>query len=331
MATVAPKDIDILKQIEENAKLIIDIYRDLYFEEYLSGVKTKDYYECLKGLVSLREKEKTLYECLELTPDRANKIIGFLIMNASSVKRYDDRILDAINSPSTESIILNRMISGLEKELYKEEEDYKKWLLSSGILLTEKSSEEAFLNTYLESIIKRDCEEAFLRFNKVDILSSERDKYLRRKIKYNLLSLSPDTEERFLDYAGIFPEDIYFSFPYISEKRKIDRPMIISTQEDEGLRILNTALVNLVHFNDTFDINSWGAPIYQAYFKVGLSLLLPFSYYDDFINDLEEQVYSFDRESNSNCTYSLNGILDTISEFEEDVPKCKYLHFYPQK
>lgn len=331
MEKISAIDLEILGQIENNGKKIIEIYKKLYFQNCMEEVDQKEYFNLLKKLACAKNIENDLYEKLYLTPAKANNMIGYLIRNNPNFGRRDDRILEAIELSSEKKLIFCRMVTRLEKESHKNEKDYINWLLSTGTMLTKETAHDMYSNFCLEDAIQKDCEKAFLYFNQTNVSKSKKGEYLQEKVKYRLLFLSSAVEDDFLYHNGKYPEELYFSFPFAGEIRQMNRSLMNDTIEEKAMDILKVAIINLVHPNNEFSSTLLKDQLYQSYLKTSLSILYCFDYYDRVVNQLEEQLYLINKQENGNCSISFHHIINSVDEFDQAAPKCKYLHFYPQK
>lgn len=327
MEILSERDLQILETITQYSYVLDSIYTRLFEEEMINGPDTVKYDELLEELTGVRKATEDLYESLKITPEKVNLCSYYLITTNKDYKKYDDRILEAINVFKTPNLVDSRMLNRFEKELYRDEESYKNWIVKENLVSSEEI-DNFLAYASLEKTVTTDIERAFMYFIRKDSGAlDEEAKDLWNRIKYNLLFLSPNTEEEFLLHKGTSQEELTFSFPFVGEINQLREEVIINTQADEGMRACRDAITNMIHPNHSVAGYFPERDIYRPYLKAGLSILLSLNNYEEIIESLKDYLLVMDRNQREECSRTLYSVINTIDEFVENKPKCKFLHF----
>ena len=334
MEEISLKDRDILEQIKEHTNLISNIYKRLFFEEITQGNKTEEYYSLLYKLETFKKEEEKLYSELELTPQKANNLIGFVISSNNKYQELENNVLTAINSINTQDLIENRIVRQLNIRLYKDKQEYLDWLVESGFFLTFDQAEEYNKFSEVNQAISNDFENAFLFFYTqiIQDSASEKVKDYLTKIKYNLLFLSKNAEDELLYRRGSIPEEIYFSFLLISEINQINKELMSETVETSGIHYCKSAIANILMNSildeDTQDIEQ---NVFAQYLKSGLTILLALNNYKDLVKNMRMEMFMTNLITSGEFNASMDFVSESVKGIEKVKSKCNYLHIIPPR
>lgn len=317
------RDFILLEEIERISYMIYKVYSMLQNEELKNGIGSTHYQILFDVLKDRKQKENNLYQCLELTPDKADNISGYLIKINNYREEYEDNILDAIKSYNIQGLAVSRILNRLSDSVIQDREGHKKWLIKKGIFLG--GDVEDFLRfVNLKEAITSDIERAFLYFNQNRLCSVKRDeKAMVNRVKYNLLFLSQNMEQEFLNRQGSDIDEITFTFPFVGEFNGINKGRIEVIQQDSGVKVFCNSVVNLASLNPDFK----GSELYYDYLSAGLSALLSLENNSLIYSGLKGYIRTSDEINNRNCSFSVEQMINFIDNFEKEKPKCKYLHF----
>lgn len=328
------KDQNILAEIAVITKEIDKIYKKLFFEEVIKNTDTKTYYQLIEKLRSTKKIEQELYDRLEITPNKGNNLIGFLISTSPLSDKKDNNVLTAIGTATHEELLIHRILNKIENMSRQNSELFKEWLIEGGFFFEKDDADNYARTLKFTKALFEDFERAFSSFNSDNIQNSSSivAKDLTTNIKYNLSFICENIENELLTNPSLIQKEICFSFPFIGDVNKVDVHFAAGLQRDYGVACCIDAIKNILCPNATKDdIFTINTKIFTPYLNASLALLFPLDEYDVIVNCLKQKIDKENNAHNNDLSVSANFIYNLFDNVGEVKPKCKYLHIIPRK
>lgn len=331
---VSAKDRDLIKRISDLTKLITRAYQNMFFEEMENGTNTNHYNFLLEELLKLKEEEAILYDKLELTPEKANRLIEYLMLTRQLPMREKNNVLNSFYGIDSKPFYIYRILNKLENFCKNNDDKFQDWLIVNSIFPNKEEAKEYILYLKLFSALNDDFEKSFMYFNELTLKNTDSvaSKETLSKVKYNLCTISENIEYEFINNHFLEKDSIYFSFPFIAEMNRINEKSIKNFQINCSGEYCAKAIENLLCPNQSIDdIFMIEKDFFSSYLKAGLSLIYPLDEYDIMLDAINNSLQRALEASNGNSSKSVDLIFDSFDNLTEVRSKYKYLHIIPPK
>ncbi|MBQ7137055.1 MAG: hypothetical protein IJO43_03680 [Bacilli bacterium] len=323
----------IINEIIDISKLIINIYQRIFFEEIEESINTENYWNLLSELNRVVEKEDVLYSKLELSIEEVTKLIEYLDVIEPKYISHGNNVLDAINFPTNQPLYIHRILNRLKDASLKEDKEWEKWLIGNNAFLSQKEAKKYIGFRRLDMAVVNDFENAFVYYlnEQLENSNNENNRDAFARIKYNLLSISQNVEDNFLN-ASKLNDGIYFTYPFISEYYRIPQQISEEIVFVACRGYCEVGMTNVLIRDDNVS-NDFELDFitFFTYMKAGLSFLFSFDDYDYLMETLGDEITDINNCANNELSIITNLLLSQIDDIGSNKPKCKYIHLKQPK
>ena len=333
MGQILKKEQELMDELIDITKIIGEIYRRLYFEHSTNGNNTLEYNKLVEQLKRSLKEENQLYKELEITPDKTGDLIDYLTVGERVDIEQGNNVLHSIYKNDYHDLYQYRIISTLVATTFKDKYKYLQWLLDEGSFMTESSAEGYFMLKTFERTIDSDFDRNFMyQLNeKLNNCDNEQEQDRLAKIKYNLLFISKDIEDYFMDNTNI-QDGIYYTFPFVGEYIGIAPEYCEDIQIEKGSAYVSHAMRGIFIKDDLVDENiEIDFEIFKIYMRSGLGLIYEVKNHDELIELLKDEILETNEETNYRLSISTEVLLDELDSLNKEKTKCKYIHFALKK
>ena len=322
-------DQKIMDEIIDISMLIGNIYQRL-FSLYVKGAQnSKEYVILLQELEKCQNIEKSLYEKLNVTPEKASNLIDYLVVSERFDLQPGNNVLHAIYIEDYESLYPYRIVNKLIDLSFQNKQNYLEWLVEEGNFLDTISAESYFKIKKFESSIDSDFERIFMCHlnEELDNDNTDKEREWFARIKYNLSFISNNIEKTLTDPNNV-NSDFYYTFPFVGEINDIDIEYCEDIQIEKSSAYISHAMRGIFIKDSLVDEDvEIDFRVFKIYMRTGLGFIYEIENYDELIDILSVDIIETNEEANNWLSISTNILLSEIDEIEYEKPKCKYLHF----
>jgi len=333
MGQIFMDDQEIMDEIIENSKLIGSIYKRLFFEHIQNGIDTKQYHLLLETLEDCIKVENTLYQRLDVTPEKTSYLIDYLIVTERSNIEQGNNVLHAIYKEDYNKLYLYRIVNRLINLSVQLKDEYLIWLIEENTFFNSENVESYFNDKLFRIAIDNDFERVFMHHLDERLLASgsEKEKERLAKIKYNLVYLSNDLEKVIIN-RNTSSSEIYYSFPYIGELCGIDKARREDMQIRQSSTYASHAMRGMFIKDDLVDEDiEIDFEIFKMYLRTGLGLIYELRNHQELIEMIKDEILETNDDTNNRLQISSTALFEELNAIEKEKPKCKYLHFVQPK